>query len=700
MSISNYTKPQSFIQQYLQVLADSLSADMNAFIYGSHYRLSRYTDSGEKALTQTAAVAATVNLDADLAANKEVLDEDFVKVYVENGEANVGDEIGNADADVGFVMVATSAPHKIYYSEDISTLATPSAVPKVDGRAIQVGDYLDLTDTDGGLGATVRRQVTAIEDLGGVEGSVLVLDGSATADYVTNPADWTADPGVDGPANHLNAQLVAVYTGEIATTEYTVDADGATFAALPDITVPGTTAPSTYTLTTGVGTYYLHYRARVLPSANEPIRKIRSTDDVNTYFGVVDPDNDLAFGLQTALNGSQGKEVYGARVADEDVEAYADVLKKATTNRNLYVHSPLTFDSDIQNSVASHVNAMSQWDVKRWRRAYVASDTPDGYVKLDQEADGTDYVASIDTEGVLTLTSGNLDFVTAGVEAEDIIRTNFSNDSDPTTYQDTFVVESVLGPETLLLKTAPDSALVGDKIEVWAGNTGRAQAQYAANRSQSFGTRRVINVWCDNGTIQESDGATRVVDNRYLACEIAGLRSASLPHQGLTRTEISCITDAPLMYTKYTDDDLDIAAAAGTFIITQDLEDGPVYIRHQLTTETDKGSLYYEDSVGSNIDDVSFGIADIVEGYIGKRNATQDTVTELRNRINEYLHNKSRANRTVLIGPQIIDWDKADLSVEIDSVLRDRINVKITLTVPLPLNTIVVEIFAGVTFNN
>mgnify|MGYP001557956192 CR=1 FL=1 len=55
------------------------------------------------------------------------------------------------------------------------------------------------------------------------------------------------------------------------------------------------------------------------------------------------------------------------------------------------------------------------------------------------------------------------------------------------------------------------------------------------------------------------------------------------------------------MYLKYRQTDLDNIAAHGTFIITQSSNTGAVFIRHQLTTETSKGSLYYEDNAGAII---------------------------------------------------------------------------------------------------
>jgi len=357
---------------------------------------------------------------------------------------------------------------------------------------------------------------------------------------------------------------------------------------------------------------------------------------------------------------------------------------------------------EIQQAVAQHCEAMSSWDVKRWRRAYVASDLTTGESIITDNGEGVEYAGSVDavTKLFTIEEATDVDFVEAGVGANDVLRIDYTGDDTTNATYTTLTVSKVLGPKAILLKTAPSTNILDKHFQIWRGDTALAQAQYAANRSEQLGTRRAINVWCDSGTIVDTNGDTVVVENIFLAAEIAGLRSAALPHQGLTRTEITSVSEAPLMYTKYTDAELDIAAAAGVFIITQDLEDGDVYIRHQLTTQVGKGSLYYEDSVGTNLDEISFGVADIVEGYIGKHNATPSTVTTIRNRIQEFLHNKSRADRTVIIGPQIINFLNEDLDVGIDNTLRDRINVKANLTLPLPLNVIVVELFGGVTFNN
>jgi len=683
MPIPNYTKPQSFVQQYLQVLTDVVAASRNAFIYGPQYRLSRYTNAAEKA--ETANIApATVDLLATIASD-EIFDSSFVKVFGEDLEIAVGSEVGDRN-DTGFYLKSLEEPHKIVYNTDITGTATVTEVPQVLGRDIKVGDFIEITD--GGGAASVTRRVTALEQDSGVD-SVIVLDGAATLRYVTQ--NWAGSTD-----EILSAQVVVKYTGVISSDQYSATTNGVNFSALPKVPVTGATG-SPLVVRSGEGTLYLHYRALVQPGANEPIKKLQHAADIESAFGPIDVDNWLAYACSRALAGSAGKTIYATRVREDSVTAYNEVLKKASQNINLYAHCPLTYNIDIQQAVASHVESMSRWDVKRWRRAYVASDVPSSWVLIDKQDGGANFEAQIDSDdGLLTVTLGDVDFVAEGVQPEDIVRTSYVSDG----YTE-YVVEKVLGPVTLRVKSTPSAELVDEKFEIWKGDTGTAQATYAANRSDQLGTRRVINVWSDNGTRINSDGGTDVVENIFLAAEIAGLRSVALPHQGLTRTEVETISAAPLMYTKYTDDDLDIAAASGVFVITQDLEDGPVYIRHQLTTQADKGSLYYEDSVGVNLDDISFNIVAIIDGYIGKYNATPDTVQVIQNKINELFHNKARADRAqFFIGPQLLDYDPADLGVEIDATFRDQINVKATLTLPLPLNRIIVELFGGVSFNN
>jgi hypothetical protein len=191
--------------------------------------------------------------------------------------------------------------------------------------------------------------------------------------------------------------------------------------------------------------------------------------------------------------------------------------------------------------------------------------------------------------------------------------------------------------------------------------------------------------------------STIKLPNFYIAAELAGLRSAVQPQQGLTNTQVESISAAPSMYTKYNEKSLNDIAEQGTWIITQDYEGGDIYIRHQLTTDSKNGSLYYEDSVGVNIDEISYAINNILFKYIGKRNANAKTVTQVYNDVFTILFERTRVSPDIEIGPALLGFNS--LTVGIDKVQKDRINVDVNLDVPLPLNSIVVNLRAYASFN-
>ena len=151
------------------------------------------------------------------------------------------------------------------------------------------------------------------------------------------------------------------------------------------------------------------------------------------------------------------------------------------------------------------------------------------------------------------------------------------------------------------------------------------------------------------------------------------------------------------MYTKFTEDQLDDIAEAGVWVVTQDYEDGSVYIRHQLTTDSNNGNMYYEDSVGTNLDEISYAVNNVLYGYIGKRNATQGTVQEIYNDVFGLLFERTTADAEVIVGPALLGF--TNLEVKIDADYKDRVNVSVSLELPLPLNSIVVTLRAYASYN-
>ena len=450
---------------------------------------------------------------------------------------------------------------------------------------------------------------------------------------------------------------------------------------------------------------FSHYRALVKAQSDEKIHFVndvvsQSYGTSYSNFGKIDIDNPLGFGINCALSGSQGKGIYAARLEDESDASWAKILEKAEKNSNLYAICPLTDDLEIQQMAASHVSAMSQEKIKRWRRVYIGTDSPLAFAVIGGGSDADRPEATIsELNGQnIKVTDAVGRFQSSLINPGDLFRFNYSPGPTGALTYDEYEVDYILSEEELVLVSGPDSpAPEALQYEVWKDDDSDNLVSYVAARSSSFGNRRVVNVWVDRPLFYLNNTWVEL-SNYYIAAEMAGLRSAVQPQQGLTHTEVRFVGSAPSMFTKFTETHLDDIAASGTWVVTQEYEDGPRFIRHQLTTDTDNGNLYYEDSVGTNLDEISYAINTRLLHYIGKRNANASTVIDIYNDVFSILTDRTTAETGVTVGAALNGF--SSLEVKIDDVFKDRVNVDVDLTLPLPLNTIVVTLNAVASFGD
>lgn len=439
----------------------------------------------------------------------------------------------------------------------------------------------------------------------------------------------------------------------------------------------------------GVGKLYLSYRALVPAPASEDKISIETVSDITDSLGTIDMDNELAFGANEMLSGSQGKRIFALRTAGTTTTNFTNALRKLESTDGVYALCPLTTSLEVQQAVASHCDSMSVKTKKNFRRCYVGTDSPGSYAVLTIKSDLTNYTATIGDYGgynVLLTTTDDVDFETLGLESGDLVKLTASDDE--------YEISSILSSTEIILVTGPDAPVApAVPFQLWRANTASSQVDYIQQRSIAIGSRRAVNVWVENGT-RLLNGTSTVIPNRFVACEIAGLRCSVLPQQGLTYTEIKSVTDAASMYVKYNDDNLDAVAASGTFIITQEAESGAIYIRHQLTTKSSGGSLYYEDSVGVNLDNISFKVKDRMQGYIGKKNVTSKTLLEIQKDVVTILDEETTVPPNATYGPSLNGYQ--DLAITVHPTLKDRISIYAKLLMPLPLNNIDVVLEADV----
>jgi hypothetical protein len=577
---------------------------------------------------------------------------------------------------------------------DTAGLLTPTTVTiATDGADVSIGLGLSINIQLGSYGQPYLR-VGDVFYTNGYKATVsttdfdhLILDGPAidTVLFTDN-------------TNKLDTVKISVpFTGEIV-----VDAasdDTAWAADATDVTVDASLALYDGSRSGGnewmafadaVGTLSVEYRELITAADGEGILTIDSVTDITTLLGTIDRDNDLAYAASLALSGAQGNRIYALRVDSDDAAGFSTALGKTESTDMVYAFAAITANSEVNAVVKAHVLAMSTEEQKKFRRAYIGTDSPGEYVKLSEDEDGDNVQGAFTGTSQLTLTtvSPGVDFTTLGL-VEGVDKVYY-------VAEDAYYVIDNVTSDVLTLETGPPAPTAAVDIQIVKADTPQSQADYIKQISSGLGSRRVAHIWVEGGTTVEN-GATVSIPNRFVAAEIAGLRSALLPHQGLTRTQITSITDASRMFTRYTPTLLDEVAAAGTFIITQDVESGALYIRHQLTTDSDDGSLYYEDSIGVNLDNISFKLKDLLEGYIGKYNVTPSTIAEIRNRTYTELDEETQTDFGTSYGPALIGFE--DLVVEADPALKDRINIYATLLMPLPINNIAVTLRASVDVN-
>jgi hypothetical protein len=128
-----------------------------------------------------------------------------------------------------------------------------------------------------------------------------------------------------------------------------------------------------------------------------------------------------------------------------------------------------------------------------------------------------------------------------------------------------------------------------------------------------------------------------------------------------------------------------------------------VFIRHQLTTKTDAGSLAYEDSIGVSLDDISFKVKDALNGFIGRKNVTRQTLEEIYNAVWTILNDSTTTTAIADYGPQLNGFtnkagERNKIDVTAHPTLKDRVQVYARLLMPLPLNVLEVVLDATVDF--
>jgi hypothetical protein len=498
-----------------------------------------------------------------------------------------------------------------------------------------------------------------------------------------------ADKLVDGSNSCAVGDTLTVTLGLTDTIQL-----ASTFSALTSnlITVYGSaTYTGTYlgvsqTFTILSADMYVEYR-ELLQEYVGSAGSISDPTAVASVLGPVETLNPLAKGVYSAANNSAGVTVYFMGVATDDFAGYSAALDVLTTNNLIYSVVPLSKDQDVKTLFEGHVDAQSSPDNNNWRITWLNSAVSQFQSIYTTEASAAVYATITDSLGgtnYVNVTGVDTLFVTRGVQAGDIVRYSYRPSNGVTVYNEATIDSVDNELELTLVAPANANYPTAVKIEIWRTRTNGQFASAIAADSASYLNRRVRNIWPD--VIEDSNAEQ--VSGVYLCCALAGLRSGVAPHQPLTNVSVTGFFN-PTRSTMFTNTQLNTIAAGGTWIVTEDLA-GTVYTRHQLTTDMSDINKR-EDTITTNLDSISRIFRDNFSDIIGKGNVSDDMVNLIRIRVHSTAAYIQALPYAVVLGPQMQGYSIVTLKV--DPLLRDKINLQIQPILPYPLNNLDITMY-------
>jgi hypothetical protein len=246
----------------------------------------------------------------------------------------------------------------------------------------------------------------------------------------------------------------------------------------------------------------------------------------------------------------------------------------------------------------------------------------------------------------------------------------------------------VLNEETIRLVSGPSSPVnVPSKIEIWRTLTKTELAENLATNPGLFFSRRAYLVWPDQ---VGNNGVT--FPGYFLCAGLAGLRGGVLPHQGLTNVELLGFSDLSRTTEFFSATQLDILAASGYWIVTQDPNDGQVFTRHQLSTGDQDDLNQKEQNITTNLDNISLNFLLRMKPFIGRGNVTPTMIQLLQGEIIALIELFKNTITVDILGPQIISAQIVELAPH--ATLKDRVVARISLDLPEPFNNLELHLVA------
>jgi hypothetical protein len=454
-------------------------------------------------------------------------------------------------------------------------------------------------------------------------------------------------------------------------------------------------------LTVTAAKVYIEHRD-LMPDNTASISSVNNEDDVAIKLGTIHPDNPLAQGVYNAVLNSNDTTVYFIGVGSDDLAGYNAAIAIAQKSDAVYGFVPLTFDRTIQQAVVAHVNAYSTPSVGLWRVAWLSqqdsttavlygTNSTLGQVNNTTGSTPTPWVATVADDPInagtqyTLVTMPGATLITNGIRAGDSLRINFGTDTNGNQTYSQYTVSQVRSQTSFTITSGLSAPIVSPVLaQIVRNYTLDERANNIAAIAGSYKNRRVRVVFPDSYKYNEV-----TYSGYFMAAALAGLRAGVVPHQGLTNTVVLGADNLNKVVNVFNQDQLNVMASQGVWLVTQSIVGATPYVRHQLTSDATSLNTS-EDSITTNVDNMSYGLKRILAPYIGTYNINPGNIQVIRDAIINQMNFYATQTYTARAGNQLVSFSPATdiLQIQQNTNYKDRIDVSLQLHVPYPLNYI------------
>lgn len=412
---------------------------------------------------------------------------------------------------------------------------------------------------------------------------------------------------------------------------------------------------------------YLQYtaiRKDLTALANQAsLIRIDSQTQLEEVMSPISAQNPLALGMFFALVNAPGVQITGLGVDAVSADAPFGTPEAYTRAAELleafevYALAPLTHDQTVAQIFKTHTQFMSEPAQKGERITLFNSEQPANAldVLVGSGADGNSIGSSglqfdtgipnlsalvlnkgVSPVGTIPATAGLfLDIASdakrysiSGISGSVItIRTSFAGGDNDDGFYSTTALNAPPLP-SLLISEAFAVRVRGAALVTSVGSPDKQKiAETYAALSQSFGDRRFWHTAPDTAAAT-LEGLEQQVEGFYMNAAIAGMIAQQPPQQSFTNFPMAGFTRVLGSNDFFSETQMNIMAAGGTYLIVQDAPSAPLISRMALTTDLTSVETR-TDSITKVVDFTAKFLRRSLKNFIGRFNITQAFLDQL-----------------------------------------------------------------------